>query len=147
MTIFRWPETWDPLASLRVMQREMDRLFGRGAVGQTLCIGGGTYPAVNVLHSPDEIVVQCELAGVEKEQVALSITGETLVVKGTKAPPAEEEALHYQRRERGIGEFSRTIVLPDKVDADKVVATLENGVLEIHLPKSEAAKPRKIAVQ
>ena len=147
MAIFRWPEHWDPFSALRIMQREMERWMGRGGIGDARRVGGGSYPPVNVLDSPEDVVVQCELAGVQKDDLNLSITGETLVIKGTKRAPADEEKVHYQRQERGAGEFSRTIVLPDRVDADNVVAALENGVLTVVLPKSEAAKPRQIAVK
>jgi HSP20 family protein len=64
-----------------------------------------------------------------------------------KNPPPDEEKLQYTRRERGSGEFTRTIVLPDKVDEDRIDATLENGILTVRLPKSEATLPRQIAVK
>ena len=146
-TLFRWPSGWDPVGTLRYMQREMDRLVGRGAPGDSRRIGGGSYPPVNVLTGPEDILVQCELAGVRREDLDLSITGETLVVRGSKKPPADGENLRYHRRERGFGEFSRTIVLPDKVDPDAVEAAFEAGILSIRLPKSEAARPRQIDVK
>ena len=105
------------------------------------------YPPVNVLNGPEDIIVQCELAGVGREDLDLSITGETLVVRGVKHPPAEEDKVRYERRERGSGDFSRTVVLPDKVDPDQIEAKLADGVLTIRLPKSEAARPRQIAVK
>ncbi len=143
---FRWRQGWDPFGTLRIMQREMERIMGRG-IGDTQHVGGGNYPPVNVLNSPEDVVVQCEVAGVKKEDLDLSITGETLVVKGVKNPPPDEEKLQYTRRGRGSGEFTRTIVLPDKVDEDRIDATLENGILTVRLPKSEAAVPRQIAVK
>jgi len=146
MAIFRFPGALDPFGSLRYMQREMDRLFGRAAAAATQHIGGGVYPPVNVLNGSEEIIVECEVAGVPREEIDISITGETLVIKGTKAAP-EESDVRYQRRERGSGDFSRTVVLPDKVDADRIEAHLVNGVLTVRLPKSEAAKPRQISVQ
>jgi len=147
MTIFRWPSGWDPFLGLRQVQRELERLFGDsvGAAGRQ--VGGGSYPPVNVLNGPEELIVQCELAGCRLEDIDLSITGETLVVKGVKNPPQDDSKLHYQRRERGVGEFSRTIILPDRVDADRADARLEAGVLTVRLPKSEAAKPKRIQVK
>ena len=157
MTIFRWPQSWasvssafprtwgqDPFSMLRAMQREMERLVGHTDAQR---VGGGTYPPLNVLNSPDEIIVQCELAGVNKEDLDISITGETLIVKGVKNPPPDEEKIHYQRQERGTGEFSRTVVLPDQVDPEKIDATLVDGILTIRLFKSQAAKPRQISVK
>ncbi len=146
-TLFRWPSGWDPVGTLRYMQREMDRLMGRGLFGDSRSIGGGSYPPVNVLNGPDEILVQCELAGVKREDLDLSITGETLVIKGSKDLPADAEKVRYHRRERGFGEFNRTIVLPDKIAPEAVEAEFNAGVLSIRLPKSEAARPRQIEVK
>jgi HSP20 family protein len=146
-SLFRWPSGWDPLGTVRYMQREMDRFLGRGVTGDPRRVGGGTYPPVNVLNGPDDLIVQCELAGVKREDIDLSITGETLVIKGTKRPSVEADDVRFQRQERGFGQFSRTVVLPDKVDADGVDAELKAGVLTVRLPKSEAAKPKQIAVR
>lgn len=144
MALFKWSENWDPFVGLRSMQKELERIFG--GVGTGRGVGGGVYPPVNVYNGEAEIVVECEVPGMKKEDIDLSLTAETLVVKGTKAPSAEEDAVKYQRRERGAGDFSRTIVLPDKVDADGITAALERGILTIRLPKSEAAKPKQITV-
>ena len=145
-SLFRWPDGWDPLGTLRQMQREMDRFLGRSAAAARR-VGGGTYPPVNVFDGPADILVQCELAGVKREELDLSITGETLVIKGTKHPPADAEKLRFLRRERGYGQFQRTIVLPDRVDPDAVEAKLDAGILTIRLPKSEAVRPHQIEVK
>jgi len=136
---------WDPFGHLRQMQRELERLVGHSLLGQA--IGGGEYPAVNVFNSSDDMIVQCEVPGLSKDDLELSITAETLAIKGTKKPSADPEKVRFHRRERASGDFSRTIVLPDKVDGDKVEAHMEAGVLTIRLPKSEAAKPRQIDVK
>ena len=146
MTTFRWPNSFDPFAPLRLMAREFDRIMGRSDLsGQQ--IGGGVYPPVNVFNGPEDMVVQCEVPGVKKEDLDLAITGETLVIKGVKHPAANEDEVRFERRERGSGQFSRTIVLPDKVDSAKIEAKLDNGILTIRLPKSEAARPRQITVK
>ena len=133
---------WSPQ---RQMQRDMARLGG-AFTGDAQGVGGGAYPPVNVYNSDDDMVVQFELPGLSEDDLDVSVTGETLVIKGTKRPGTEDENVRYHRRERGSGEFTRTIVLPDKVDADKVEANLQAGILEIRLPKSEAARPRQIAL-
>lgn len=145
MTTFRWPGSLDPFAPLRVMARELDRLMGRQQEYQQ--VGGGVYPPINVYSGSDDMVVQCELAGVKREDLDLSITGETLVIKGAKHSAAKDDEVRYERRERGVGEFSRTVVLPDRVEPSKVEANFKNGILTIRLPKAEAAKPRQIRVK
>ena len=146
MATFRWP-TWDPWTGLRLMQRELERVVGRNIFGEMQQgVGGGVYPPVNIYNGRDEIVVQCEVPGVAKDDLDISITGETLGIRGVKKGPKDEELFRYQRRERGIGEFSRTVVLPDKVDPDRIEATLDRGILTIRLPKSDSVKPRQIKV-
>lgn len=147
MAIFGWPSGWDPFASMRFMQRELDRLFSRSAYGQGQRVGGGVYPPVNVLNGPDNLVVQFEVPGVRREDMDISLTGETLTIKGTKPPSADESKVRYERRERGSGDFSRNIVLPDRVDPDQVEAKLAGGILTIRLPKSQSARPKQIAVK
>lgn len=147
MAIFRWPGSWEPLAGLRYMQREMDRLFGRNLFSQLRRLGGESYPPVNVYSGANDIVVQCELAGVAKKDLELSITGQTLVIKGHKTLARDYDKRRYQCQERGMGEFTRTIVLPDHVDAERIDARMESGVLTINIPKSESAKPKQIQVK
>lgn len=148
MPIFRWGTNFDPMMGMRLLQRELDRLadWPRNLL-ENRRIGGGSYPPVNVYDGEDDIIVMAEVAGVRQEDIDLSITGETLMIKGAKRPSADEEKVNFHRRERGSGEFVRTIVLPDKVNADAVSARLVNGVLTITLPKSEAAKPKQITIQ
>ena len=92
MTPIRWPSGLDPFSSLRYMARELERMVGRSLAGEMQGVGGGAYPPVNVLNGPNDTIVQCELAGVARDDLDISITGETLVIKGTKKPPADEEA-------------------------------------------------------
>ena len=147
MAIFRWPGSWDPFASLRTMQRELERLVGRSQFGESQRIGGGVYPPVNVLNSPEDMIVQCEVAGIKRGDLDISITGDTLVIRGTKKSAVDEEKVNFLRRERGFGDFSRTIILPDKVDPDRIEAKLDAGILTVTLTKSAAAKPKQIPVK
>ena len=146
MAIFRWDGNFDPLAGLRYVQRELERL-GRPWQLESRRIGGGAYPPVNVYSSEREILVQCELAGVEPREVEVTITGETLSIRGVKPAVAETEGRNFIRRERGQGRFTRTIVLPDAVDAEKIDANLKDGVLTVRLPKSVAAEAKRIEVK
>jgi HSP20 family protein len=141
MSIFRWSGSFDPWLPLRQLQRELERWSGPQSRG----IGGGAYPPINVYNSEDAVVVQCEMAGVDEKDLDVSITGDTLTIKGTKRIDEPDDA-RYIQRERGWGEFTRTVVLGESVDGDKISANLSGGVLTVRLPKSAAAKPRQIEV-
>lgn len=146
MAIFRWGAGFDPFAGFRLLQRELQRLARPWAqLGRR--IGGGAYPPVNVYSSPQDVLVQCEVPGVESDDLDVSITGETLTVKGINRPMEGEESVKFIQRERGHGEFTRTIVLPDAVEADKIEADLHDGILTVRLPKAAGAEPRQIEIK
>ena len=138
MATFRWPSGWDPLLGFRAMQKELERLSRRDSVSGRQ-IGGGAYPPVNVLNGSTELIVECEIPGLKREDIDLSITGETLQIKGSKKPITASEDVRYQCHQRGMGDFSRTIVLPDRVDSERISASLVDGILTVRLPKTEAA--------
>jgi HSP20 family protein len=124
-------------------QDEFNRAFGRGGFGRTT----GTGPAVNVWADDQAVHVEVDLPGVDPEKLDISVTeGNRLTVQGERAEVKLPNAV-WHRQERGHGTFVRELTLPTLVDADKVEARFEHGVLKLTLPKAEAAKPRKIAVK
>jgi len=139
MTTFRWPSGFAPLVGLRSLQRELERLLN--------VPNSEGYPNVNVYDSEDAFVVEALLPGVGTSEIDLSITGDTLVIKGNKPPLPDVPDDRYLRRERGHGTFNRTVVLPDSGDPDGVTARLANGILTIRLPKSVQARSHKISVK
>ncbi|MGC3969703.1 MAG: Hsp20/alpha crystallin family protein [Pirellulales bacterium] len=139
---------WFRPQSFGQARREMDRVFGEvfGPVGTALDrLGVGGFPSLNVWEEADVLHAEAELPGVKSEDLDISVVGKQLTLRGRRGGPAVEQAV-YHRRERAGGEFSRTVTLPYEVDADKVEASLVDGVLKLTLPKAEAAKPRKIAI-
>ena len=91
------------------------------------------------------IRLELEMPGINKDEINLEVEGNTLTVSGERKPVSEEA--NYVVRERRIGEFSRTYNLGQQVDPEKIEANLENGVLTLHLPVKEKAKPRQIPVK
>ncbi|HEV2972282.1 MAG TPA: Hsp20/alpha crystallin family protein [Pirellulales bacterium] len=104
------------------------------------------FPPFNVWEEGDNLLVEAELPAVKSEDLDVSVVGDELTIKGERRP-VNESGLTFHRRERPSGRFTRVLRLPVEVDADKVNAALNNGVLLITLPKSEAAKPRHIQVK
>lgn len=137
---------WEPWTEMNRLSREMDRLFGRGGNGVTGQLGVGNYPALNVWEEDDKLHAEAELPGFSLDDLEIYVTGNQLTIKGQRRPP-EHDSGTWHRQERGYGMFSRMMELPGEIDGDKVSAEFKNGVLNISLPKSEAAKPRRIDVK
>jgi len=136
------PFSWRPL---REFQEEMYRVGGRFGVenGPSLA---DSYPPVNVWGDSDKVYAEAELPGMQLDHLEIYVAeGNQLTIQGERRQ-RELDKVVWHRLERGFGQFSRTIMLPVNVDADKVEARFEDGVLFVTLPKSEAAKPRRISV-
>jgi HSP20 family protein len=141
---------WTPMRNLASFQDEMNRMFQeffRGGTGEEAGWGLRPWtPAVDIYDTNDALVLKAELPGVSKDDVSIEIHNNTLILRGERKHEAEVKEGDYYRAERAFGTFQRSFVLPTLVDQDKVQATYKDGVLELRLPKSEAAKPKRIAI-
>jgi len=146
MAMGEWFSHFDPFREMARLQRDMNELFdmrrwwpewGRAR----------EFPPMNVATVGDEIHVTAELPGLSLDAIDLSITGDTLTLKGERKPDECREQYTYHRMERTSGTFMRTIRLPDRIDPDKAEARYVNGILTVRIPKAEETKPRKISVQ
>jgi HSP20 family protein len=126
--------TWDPFRELSRLQTDLNRAFA-----------GANGPAFNVWTGQDGAVITAELPGFSAESFDVTVFGKTLTVKGERKP-FELEGATAHRRERQTGNFVRAIELPFRIEADKVDAKFERGVLQISLPRAEADKRRSIAI-
>lgn len=138
---------WTRVGGLDALRREMDRLWDSAGVGlpRWSSARAASYPAMNVWDAGDTICVEAEVPGISKDNLEILAVGNELTVKGRRQPM--EGKLTYHRQERGTGEFTRAIMLPSDVNPDRVEAVLNHGVLTIHLPKAESAKPKQITVR
>jgi HSP20 family protein len=107
----------------------------------------GKLPRVDVIDNETEIVVRAEVPGIRKEDLDVSMNEETVTIRGHTSREEKTESGNYYRSEISHGEFVRTVGLPSAVDAEKATAKLENGVLELTLPKVERAKRHAIKVE
>ena len=132
-----------------MLRNEVDRLFADFFGPGTATSGSGTsaraFPALNVWEQENELLVEAEVPGLKTDDLDIAVVGNQLIIKGRRTDFEQQHAT-YHRRERGVGEFARTIELPVAVEPDGVQARLTDGVLLITLPKAAAAKPRKIQV-
>ncbi len=104
-------------------------------------------PKVDVYEEGNDVIVKTEVPGMEKDEIEISLDGNTLILKGEKKKEEKIEDKDYSYCERYFGAFTRTIELPSEVQADKVSAVLKNGVLNIRLPKLETAKKKEVKIK
>jgi len=101
-------------------------------------------PALDVYQNKDQYTVHAELPGLKKEEIAISLNGDTLTISGERKQETNSE--EASRNERFFGKFQRSVILPVPVNAEKVNASYKDGVLTVVLPKAEEAKPKQIPV-
>ena len=109
-------------------------------------IDGAFAPAIDVVEEKDNFLVKADLPGLSKDDVSVAIQDNFLTIRGERKHEVEKKDSNYYHRERVHGQFVRTVELPTRVDASKVLATFKDGVLHVTLPKSEEAKPKEIKV-
>ena len=143
---------WDPVGEMMSLRSAMDRLFEDSFVNPTTWRSitgsetGGVMPAMDVHENADELVVTASLPGVKADDVDITITGQTLTIKGEMKADETINRDQYLYRERRYGTFNRTIQLPVRVEGDKADATFEDGILTLRIPKAEEVKPRQIKI-
>ena len=138
---------WDPIRELDSLQGDMNRLFDRFFEGRG---SNGTsrrwIPAMDLVETDDSLVLRGDLPGMSEDDVDIEIKDNVLTVSGERKAENEEKGEGYHRVERAFGSFSRSLTLPQGVDAEKVEAKFENGVLEVRIPKPAAAKPTRVQI-
>jgi HSP20 family protein len=138
-----------PFDELERMRRRVDALsdvFSRGLPGER-GLSAGVFPLINLTENPDNFYVRAELPGMKAEDLDIQVVQRNLTITGERKILSEGENVRYHRREREAGKFSRVIVLPGDIDAERVDAKMVDGLLTVTLPKPEAAKPRQIAIK
>jgi HSP20 family protein len=132
------------------LRREMERSFERFVepVGEPFETWGGEWvPRLDVAETKDAMIVKAEMPGVEAKDIAVTLMGDLLTLKGEREKAMEDKEERYLRMERTYGTFLRTVRLPMAVDGEKVTAAFKNGVLMVMLPKTPAAKGTFIPVK
>jgi HSP20 family protein len=146
----RWGMTpWRPFRELEDVERRFDETFGRPTLPSLwwrFPEETGWIPALDVFEKDNKLVVKAEIPGMKEEDIDVSVVGDTLTIKGERKSETEVKDEDYYRCERSYGSFFRSIPLPSAVDANKIEANYEDGVLEVTLPKTAAAKRKKVKV-
>ena len=138
---------WDPGRELDTLQSEMNRVFdaffgtrpGNGA-------GRRWVPAIDLVEDGEQLVLRADLPGMTEDELEVEVKDGVLTVSGERKAEEKKEDEGYYRVERAFGHFSRSLSLPEGVDADQVTANFDNGVLEVRIPKPEERKPHRIQI-
>ena len=143
---------WEPLHELDELQNRLSTLFGRAPVKKT---EGGREamrvaqwaPLVDISEDENEYLIKAELPEVKKDDVKVSVQNDVLSITGERKYEKEEKNRKIHRVERAYGSFARTFTVPEDADAEHVAAEFRDGILQVHLPKTEKAKPKSIDVK
>jgi HSP20 family protein len=141
---------WTPYRNIMSVRDEMNRVlneaFGRDTNDESTWFSGAWSPPVDIYETDDALVMKAELPGFSKDDISIEMKENTLVIKGERKREDEVKEGSYHRTERVYGAFQRSFLLPTTVDQEKVRAAYKDGVLELRLPKVQAAQPKRIAV-
>jgi HSP20 family protein len=140
---------WEPVRELSSLQNDMNRLFNTFFDTPATGNGGARrwVPAMDLVETDDHFVLKADLPGLSDEDVHIDVEGDVLTVSGERKAEHEDKREGYVRVERSFGAFSRSLTLPEGVDAEAVTARFDHGVLEVRIPKPEQRKPRRVAIQ
>jgi len=137
---------WDPFSDMIQLRDEIGRWFedvGEKSKSRKSAVWA---PNVDIKETDKEIQIKADLPGIKMEDIDVSVDEDQLIIKGERKEEKEEKEKDYVRVERSYGSFYRSFNIGVPVKADEVKATYKDGVLEINLPKSEAKKPKRIAI-
>ncbi len=141
---------WDPFRELEDMSERLNRVFSRPSLrnsGKENLTVADWMPTVDISETEGEYLIKAELPEVRKEDVKVTVENGVLTLQGERRQEKEEKGKRFHRVERSYGSFVRSFTLPESVDESFVKAEYKDGVLNLHLPKSEKVKPKAIDVK
>jgi HSP20 family protein len=140
---------WEPVRDLGTIQNAMNRRF-YSLFDTPTPANGNTFrrwiPAMDLVETESDYVLKADLPGLSESDVNIEVDDNVLTVSGERKAEHTDRKAGYYRVERSYGSFRRSLSLPEGVDADAVMATFENGVLEVTVPKPAHQAPRKVQI-
>jgi HSP20 family protein len=138
---------WDPIRELDSLQGDMNRLFDHFFEGRSTNGSSRRWmPAMDLVETDDHLVLRGDLPGLTEDDIEIEIKDNVLTVSGERRAKDEEKGEGYHRVERAFGRFSRSLTVPQGIDAGQVEAQFENGVLEVRIPKPAEAEPTRVQI-
>lgn len=138
--------THSPWTGFQELESQLDRIF-HGNATPVRSSAGVWAPAVDIYETTDAYVLHADLPGMTKEDIEVQVLEDQVAIRGTRkrVQPGDEKG--YRRYERAEGRFERSFRIKGGIDASRVEARFENGVLTVTLPKPEEAKPRQVEIK
>jgi HSP20 family protein len=145
------PFRWDPFKELEEINERFNRVFGRLPArresGREAMTVADWAPTVDITEDDKEYLIKAEIPEVDKKDVKVTVQEGVLTIQGERKQEKEEKGKKFHRIERAYGSFVRSFTLPDEVAEDKLKAEFKDGMLLVHLPKTEKPKPKAIEVK
>jgi HSP20 family protein len=132
---------FDPLANLRLFEDAFTRALSEPQTNRPWA------PSVDIYETGEELVLKADVPDVDLKDIDVRVENQTLTISGQRKFQQQESGKGYHRIERSYGNFVRSFAVPNSFDTEKVAASYKNGVLNVSLPKKEAAKPRQVKVE
>ena len=143
---------WDPFRELDDLQNRLSTMFGRAPVKkegdkrEALTVAEWA-PLVDIVEDDKNYVIKAELPGIKKEEIKVGVQDDVLTISGQRHYEKEEKDKKFHRIERAYGSFMRSFTIPEDSDGEKVSAEFKDGILIVHLPKTEKVKPKQVEVK
>jgi len=153
MSLVRWQPrsamaAWDPFRDVNEMRSMMSRFFGWPyGHSEEGPMEADWVPRVDIVQEKERYLVQADLPGMKREEIDITVNGDTLTITGERKSERKTQEDNFYRSERHYGRFSRSLILPSSVDADRIEAAYKDGVLQLAIPKSEQAGPKQIKIE
>ena len=137
---------WEPFDQFNKIHSRLNELFEDNFNQSPVGANSRWAPAMDVLESREAYIIRAELPGMKKEDINVELKDGTLTLSGERKSEELAQGVEYRSVERVNGKFVRSVILPKTVNHDAIRASYKDGILEIHVPKVEEAKPRQITV-
>jgi HSP20 family protein len=137
---------WEPAREVDTLQSEVNRVFDAFFGNGSGARAHRWVPAMDLVETEESLVLRADLPGLTKDDVDLEVKDGVLTVSGERKAEHEEKSEGFYRVERAFGRFSRSLTIPDGVDAEGITADFNEGVLEVRIPKPAERQPHRIAI-
>lgn len=138
---------WNAFGEISRLRDQVDRMFEDSLWPRRSWVPAQGNLLIDMYQTDDDVVVKASLPGVNPDEVDITVTGDTLTIKGEHKEESQTKEENYYYKERRFGSFSRTVSLPVQVESGKANATFEDGILTLTMPKSEETKPKQIKIK